>query len=62
MVSRTFSSFALDGKPRVKTFAVNIGHSVTFPQCKYPFARALSLLTMVNNGGEAEKKSSLGSS
>ena len=61
MVSRTFSSFALDGKPRVKTFAVNIGHSVTFLQCKYPFARALSP-TMVNNGGEAEKKSSLGAS
>ena len=48
MASRTFSSFALDGKPQAKTFAANIGHSVAFPQCKCPFARAL--LTMVNNG------------
>jgi len=55
MVSRTFSSFALDGKLRVKTFAVNIGHSVAFPRCKCPFARALSLLTMVNNGGSGEE-------
>jgi hypothetical protein len=55
MVSRTFSSFALDGKSRVKTFAVNIGHSVTLPQRKCPFARGLSLLTMVNNGGSGEE-------
>jgi hypothetical protein len=56
MVSRTFSSFALDGKPRVKTFAVNIGHYVTFPQCKCPFARAFSLLTMGSITGEAREE------
>ena len=56
MASRTFSSFALDGKPQVKTFAVNIGHSVAFFRNANALLLALShSQRWVNKRGSGEE-------